>query len=191
MEEPDWTRHSSDVLIWHMPGEETAAPKKKPVLKTAASVGIIFSALITGSTFGFLMMSAVPKQAEEETASRAPAVTAPAEQAQQPQQTSVEKAVSLFIVQGGMYSTAEAAQQAAASSGQLSAVIPSDGQYSMIYGAFFTKSEADDAEKRLEADGAAAYVKETKATVTSEEEEALRKAAASQQLDQMATILSP
>lgn len=185
MHEPDWTRQNSDVLVWRLPDEEEAViPKKKPTLKAAAGLLIIISALLTGSVFGLLMMSAVPEQTETKAA---PAMNSSTEQTAAP----VEKTVPLFVIQGGLFSTEEAAAKAVSSSGEPAAVISSENQYSMIYGAFLTKTEADGAEQSLESRGTAAYVKETKVLLSSEEEETLKKAADSQQLDKIVSILSP
>lgn len=199
MDEPNWTRQNSDVLVWRMPGEETVipdTPEKKPTLKAATGLLIIISALLTGSVFGLLMMSAVPEKTETKAA---PAMNSSAEQQITPamnssteqKATPVEKTVPLFVIQGGLFSTEEAAYKAASSSGAPAAVIPAQNQYSMIYGVFLTKEAADEAELSLESSGTAAYVKETKVNLSSEEEETMKKAADSQQLDEMVSILSP
>lgn len=194
MDEPDWTRRDGEVLIWQMPGEETVLPKKKPVLKTGVSIVIILAALLTGSTFGVLMMSAVP---EQKPAKQAQAMSTTSGQ-QVPTKTSSEekeaapvtKTIPLFVIQGGLFSTEAAAKAAASASTEQAAVIPSQNEYSMIYGVFFTKEEADKAEQQMEAGGTAAYVKETKATLSNEEEEALKQAADAQRLKKAATLLS-
>ncbi|WP_046173964.1 hypothetical protein [Domibacillus indicus] len=187
MDEPDWGRRGdSDVLVWHLPGEETAVPvpKKQPTLKAAAGVLIIISALITGSVFGLLMMNAVP----ERTATKAaPVLNSSTEQTA----ASVEKTVPLFVVQGGIFSTKEAAATAVSSAEEPAAVMQSEDQYSMIYGAFFTKAEADEAERNIESTGSAAYVKETSAILSLEQEEELKKAAETNRLDEIASLLSP
>lgn len=197
MEEPDWTRRDGEVLIWQLPGEETVLPKpkKKPALKAGTGILIIFAALLTGSVFGLLMMSAVPdqKSAKQVQASGTPSEQA-APSAEEPAEKGIvatEKNISLFVLQGGLYSTKSAAEEAAAASEERAAVLSTEKQYSMIYGVFFSKPEADQAEQQLEADGTAAYVKETKVTVSSEEEKALKKAAEDQQLEEAASILSP
>ncbi|WNS81821.1 hypothetical protein RRU94_13745 [Domibacillus sp. DTU_2020_1001157_1_SI_ALB_TIR_016] len=196
MEEPDWTRRDGEVLIWQLPGEETVLqkPKKKPALKAGTGILIIVAALLTGSVFGLLMMSAVPdqKSAKQVQASGAPTEQAPSEEESAEKGTAAsEKSISLFVLQGGLYSTKSAADEAAAASEERAAVLSSEKQYSMIYGVFFSKPEADQAERQLEAGGTAAYVKETKVTVSSEEEKVLKKAAEDQQLEEAASILSP
>ena len=185
MDEPEWTRQNSDVLVWRLPGEETVIPKKKPRprIKAAAGLLIIISALLTGSVFGLLMMSAVPEQTKTKAA---PTINTSTEQTAAP----VEKTVPLFVVQGGLFSTEEAAAKAVASAEEPAAIMASENQYSMIYGVFLTKTEADEAERNIESAGAAAYVKETKATLSSEEEKTLKKAADTQQLSKIISLLS-
>jgi len=194
MDEPDWTRRDGEVLIWQMPGEETVLPKKKPVLKTGVGIMIILAALLTGGAFGILMMSAVPekpaKQAQAMSATPQQQVPAKAG-SEEKEAVPVTKTISLFVIQGGLFSTEAAAEAAASASTEQAAVIPSQNEYSMIYGVFFTKEEADEAEQQMEAGGTAAYVKETKATVSNEEEEALKQETGSQRLKKAATILSP
>ncbi|WP_050181221.1 hypothetical protein [Domibacillus robiginosus] len=197
MDEPDWTRRDGEVLIWQMPGEETALPKpkKKPALKAGAGIVIVLAALVTGSVFGLLMMSAVPEQQPAKEAQAASAVpektAAPMEETDQKETAPAQKTVSFFVLQGGLFSTKTAADEAASASKEQAAVLSSDDQYSMIYGIYFTKSEADEAERQLEAGGTAAYVKETETTVSDEEEAALRKAAQDQQLEEAVSIISP
>lgn len=195
MDEPDWTRRDGEVLIWQMPGEETVLPKKKPVLKTGVGIMIILAALLTGGAFGILMMSAVP---EQKPAKQAQAMSATSQQqvpakagSEEKGEVPVTKTIPLFVIQGGLFSTEAAAEAAASAATEQAAVIPSQKEYSMIYGVFFTKEEADEAEQQMEADGTAAYVKEMKAALSNEEEEALKKATGSQRLKKAATILSP
>ncbi|OLN23494.1 hypothetical protein BTO30_05915 [Domibacillus antri] len=188
MDEPDWSNHNSDVLVWQLPGEETPAPlpKKKSLIRPAAGAAIIVSALITGTIFGVTMIRAVNVPDEK------PAEAAVSEA---PVQETKKADVSVSVIQGGLFSTEESAlkgMEAAKAKQMTASVIPVGGQYMLLYGAFGSKSEAEQASQRIEEKGTNVYVKEVTASMTDSDEKKFKEESdPEKRLDQLKEAMSP
>ncbi|MGG3450856.1 SPOR domain-containing protein [Domibacillus aminovorans] len=162
MDELDWTRPNSDVLVWQMPGEEGPAvsKKKKSIIRPAAGATIVLSALITGTLFGVTMIRAVNVEEIKPPAAVVSEV---------PVQETKRVDVTVSVIQGGLFSTKEAAKKGVenAKAKKITAnYVSSEGQYMVLYGVFSSPDEAKSAAGLLEEQGTAVYVKDVTASMT-------------------------
>lgn len=175
MDELDWTRPNSDVLVWQLPGEEGPAvpKKKKSIIRPAAGAAIILSALITGTLFGVTMIRAV--NVEEAKPPAASVSEMPVQEA--PVQGTKQVDVTVSVIQGGLYSTEEAAKKSVenAKAKKITAdYVSSAGQYMVLYGVFSSPDEAKSAARLIEEKGTAVYVKDVTASMTETAEKRMK-----------------
>ncbi|OMP67542.1 SPOR domain-containing protein [Domibacillus epiphyticus] len=195
MDEPDWSYERSDVLIWQLPGEEAelesetepiVIQKKKSIIRPAAGAVIVMSALITGTLFGVTMIRAV-NVPDEKPAAAAVSKT--------PVQEVKRGKVKLSVIQGGLFSTEETAKKGlktAKAKKMPASIIKHGEQYMLLFGAYLSKSEADQAAQLIEEKGTAVYVKEVSASMTESAEKTFSAEADHQKrLDQLKEALSP
>jgi uncharacterized protein YlbG (UPF0298 family) len=195
MDELDWTRQHSDVLVWQMPGEEHQQPavlqKKKSIIRPAAGTAIVLSALITGTLFGVTMIRAV--NVPEEKPAAAAVSEASVQETSEQEMDRVDVTVS--VIQGGLFSTEEAAKKSVgiAKAKQIPAsFISSGGQYMVLYGVFSSSDEAKNAAQQLEEKGTAAYVKDVTASMTDTAEKTfIEESDTQKKLDQLKEAMSP
>jgi cell division septation protein DedD len=195
MDELDWTRQNSDVLVWQMPGEEHQQPvvlqKKKSIIRPAAGTAIVLSALITGTLFGVTMIRAV--NVPEEKPAAAAVSEAPVKETPEQEMNRVDVTVS--VIQGGLFSTEGAAKKSVgiAKAKQIPAsFISSGGQYMVLYGVFASPDKAKNAARQLEEKGTAAYVKDVTASMTDTAEKTfIEESDTQKKLDQLKEAMSP
>ena len=162
---PKWHEKNSDVLLWHIPGEETPVPvakKKTAFIDPAIIMGIVTLALGVGTVFGVTMINAF----DGEKAAKQQAVNVNDGSVQETKPTAV-KDVTVALIQGGVFSTAEAAEKAKPRNVP-STVIPSEGQFLLVLGAALTMEEAEELAKPMEQKEMAVYVKELPIPMTND-----------------------
>lgn len=192
MDELDWTRPNSDVLVWQMPGEEGPAvsQKKKSIIRPAAGLAIVLSALITGTLFGVTMIRAV--NVEEVKKPTAAVSEVPVQEA--PVQGTKRVDVTVSVIQGGLFSTEEAAKKSIRNAREKKIpanYVSSEGQYMVLYGVFSSPDEAKSAAGLLEEKGTAVYVKDVTASMTENAEKTMTEETDPQKkLDQLKEAMS-
>ncbi|WP_050182504.1 hypothetical protein [Domibacillus robiginosus] len=108
-----WHEKKSDLLHWHMPGEEMPIPatkKKTAFIHPAIVTGIVTLTLGVGTAFSVIMINAIDIE-EKEQKQKQQAVNGNERSVQETKPTDV-KDVTVALVQGGIFSTAEAAEKA-------------------------------------------------------------------------------
>lgn len=162
---PKWQEKNSDVLHWHMPGEEIPIPvakKKTAFIHPAIVMGIVTLALGVGTVFGVIMTNAV----DIEKVQNQQAVSGNESHVQEAKPTGVQD-VTVALIQGGVFSTAEAAEKAKLKNIPAT-VIPSEGQFLLLLGAASTVEEAKELAESIEKKGIEVYVKELPVPMTND-----------------------
>ncbi|MCI2255578.1 hypothetical protein L2D08_14490 [Domibacillus sp. PGB-M46] len=185
---PKWHEKNSNVLHWHIPGEETPIPavkKKTSFIHPAVVTGIVSLAIGVGTFFSVIMINAVDIEKEQ----KQQAVNGNERSVQETKPTDV-KDVTVALIQGGIFSTAEAAEKAKPKNVP-TAVIPSEGQFLLLLGAASTMEEAKELAEPIEQKGMEVYVKELSIPMTNDIKKQLLSEKDQQNiLDLLKTVLS-
>ncbi|WP_050182219.1 hypothetical protein [Domibacillus robiginosus] len=163
---PKWHEKNSNVLHWHMPGEEmpiSAAKKKTAFIHPAIVTGIVTLALGVGTAFGVIMINAIDI---EEKAQKQQAVSGNERSVQENKPADV-KDVTVALIQGGVFSTAEAAEKAKPKNVPAT-VVPAEGQFLLVLGAASTIEAAKELAEPIQQKGMEVYLKELPAPMTND-----------------------
>jgi len=162
---PKWHEKNSDVIHWHMPGEEMpipAAKKKTAFIHPAIVTGIVSLAIGVGTFFSVIMINAVDIEKEQ----KQQAVNGNERPVQETKPTDI-KDVTVALVQGGIFSTSGAAEKAKPENIP-AAVIPSNGKFLLLLGAASTMEEAKKLAGPIKQKGMEVYVKELPVPMTND-----------------------
>ncbi|MCM3790057.1 hypothetical protein M3221_16845 [Domibacillus indicus] len=160
-----WHEKNSNVLHWQIPGEEMpipAAKKKTAFIHPAIVTGIVTLAIGIGTFFSVIMINAV----DIEKAQKQQAVNGNERPVQENKPTDV-KDVTVALIQGGVFSTAEAAEKAKPKNVPTT-VVPSEGQFLLVLGAASTIEAAKELAEPIEQKGIAVYIKELPIPMTND-----------------------